>query len=153
METTKHITKTMSVGEAAVEGLLGGIGAGIVMGLFILGLEAVMGVSPVTVLTYFNAGENASPLTGLFTHIALSGMYGVVLSVGLMMLVRILGFSKTREWWLVIGLLYSALIFGIAETIILPGTQSLLRDLPLWAMVAAHMVYGIVLAWLTTRKN
>ena len=153
MDTTKHITKTMSVGEAAVEGLLGGIGAGIVMGLFLLGLEAVMGVSPVTVLTYFNAGNNASPLTGLFTHIALSGMYGVVFGVGLMLLARLLGPDKTRGGWPVIGLLYGALIFGIAESIILPGTASLLRDLPLWAFVTAHGLYGIVLAWLTTRKN
>jgi uncharacterized membrane protein YagU involved in acid resistance len=152
MDTTKHITKTMSVGEAAVEGLLGGIGAGLAMGLFILGLGALLGASPLTVLTYFNAGDNVSPWTGLFTHIAVSGMYGVVFGIGLMLLARLMG-SRTRDWWLVVGLVYGVLIFGIAESIILPDTHSALQDLPVWVMGIAHVLYGIILARLTTRNS
>lgn len=153
MDTTKRMIKTMSVGDAAVEGLLSGIGAGIVMGAFLLAVELPAGVSPLTVLGYFDAGTAASPMVGLFTHIAVSGIYGVIFGIGAMIAARLFGARIQTGLWLALGLVYGLLIFGIAEGVILPSTHSPLQQVPLWAMGIAHGVYGIILAWLTTRNN
>lgn len=153
METSKRIPQNIGLGDAAVEGLMFGILAGILMGTFVLAVELVAGKTPGTVLGYFDVGSQASPVIGSFTHIAVSGIYGVGFGVLYLIVSRILG-ARTSSWiWLVLGALYGALIFGIAEGIVLPRTNSLLHELPVWVFATAHLLYGIALAWLTGRNQ
>jgi hypothetical protein len=53
--------------------------------------------------------------------------------------------------WLVLGAVYGLLLFGIANAVILPRTNSLLALAPVWALGAAHVLYGAVLGWLVGR--
>lgn len=153
METLKRTTRTTSIGDAAVEGLMYGILAGIVMAVLVLVLELAGGNPPLTVLGYFDAGGSGSPFSGLFTHIAVSGIYGVVFSILALILARIFGARITMPLWLVLGVVYALVIFGIAEAVLLPRTSSPLREIPLWIFGIAHIVYGADLVWLLRRNH
>ncbi len=156
METSKQMWKRYRVGDAAVEGLMYGMVAGLAMAAFVILVEAVAGIAPLVALGYFDAGSaapNVSPVVGLFTHVAVSGIYGVVFGMVAMVVARMFGAQMTLGTWLALGVLYGALLFGIAESIILPRTNSPLAGMPMWAFALAHFVYGIVLAGLCARKK
>ncbi len=150
METNKGL-RTASAGDAAVEGLLNGILAGIVMALFFVVVEVVSGSAPLAALGYFDVSQIGSPLNGLFVHFAVAGVYGLLFGLGWSALKRSVNFQLNPLGALGIGVVYGLLILVVAEIVILPRTSSPLRDLPLWAFGAAHLVYGIVLAELMRR--
>lgn len=151
METTKRAAKTMTVGDAAVEGLVYGIIAGLAMALFVVLMEFLSGVAPTTALGYFDWGGSDSPWVGAFTHIAVSGMYGLAFGVLTMSVARAFGVRLTLGKWLALGIVYGALLFGIAEWIVLPRTNSPLREMSPWAFAVAHLIYGGLLGWLCGR--
>ncbi|TAH53692.1 MAG: hypothetical protein EYC68_02800 [Chloroflexota bacterium] len=153
MENSKRIPKTMSVGDAAVEGLMYGIAAGIAMALFVLLVEWLSGVALLTALGYFDGGGNDSPFMGAFTHIAVAGIYGAVFGMIAMVVARMFGARMTLGMWLALGILYGALIFVVAEWIVLPRTSSPLLEMPMWALAIAHFIYGAVLAALFGRNK
>jgi hypothetical protein len=152
MENTRNL-KEARLGDAAVEGLLNGILAGVVMALFILLVELFAGVAPLAVLGAFDASNVGSPLVGVLSHLAVAGVYGVVFGMLALLLVRVAGSRVNRMVWLVLGAAYGLLIFAIAEWIILPRTNSALSELPVWAFASAHLFYGIVVAWLWGRNK
>jgi len=153
MESTKQISKPMTIGDAAVEGLIYGIVAGLAMALFITLIEFWSGVAPTTALGYFDAGGNRSPIIGLFTHLAVSGIYGVVFGIVTMGVARMFGARMNLGVWLALGILYGALLFGIAEWIVLPRTNSPLMDMPTWGLAVAHFIFGALLAGLCGRRR
>ena len=138
-------------GDAAVEGLLNGILAGIAMAVWTVAVEWLNGIAPQTALGYFDPGENASPLTGTILHLAVSGVYGLVFGILSALLLRIKGVQPKKWWGPALGALYGLLIFGMAASIILPQTASELGALPMWSLVVAHLLYGIVLGTLQLR--
>lgn len=158
MENSKRASKNITTGDAAVEGLLNGIIAGVVMAAFVVLVGLMAGVSPLTVLGYFDMSSNvlragASPLLGFFTHIAVAGVYGVGFGILATGLTRALRTRMNNVTWVFLGVLYGALILVIAEWVILPRTSSALRELPLWAFATAHLLYGLALAWLIQRNK
>lgn len=152
MNTTNTVKETR-VGDAAVEGLLNGILAGIAMAVWIVAVEWVNGIPPQTALGYFNPGENASPLTGLILHLAVAGVYGLVFGILTALVLRIRGMSPKSWWGPVLGALYGLIILGVAASIILPQTASELQTLPPWTMTVAHLIYGIGLGTLQLRAR
>ncbi len=150
MNTTKPLRETR-VGDAAVEGLLNGILAGIAMAAVIIGFGFLNGIAPLTVLQYFDVTGNTSPLTGILVHLAVAGVYGVAFGLIAFVLARVLGARMNRVGWLALGAVYGLIILGIAQGIILPRAALALEALPFWTMAAAHIVYGLVLAGLQMR--
>ena len=150
MNTTKPLRETRA-GDAAVEGLLNGILAGIAMAAVILGFGFINGIAPLTVLQFFDVAGNASPLTGILIHLAVAGVYGVVFGLIALGAARVLGARMNRITWLGLGVVYGIVILGIAQGIILPRAALALQVLPFWAMTTAHIVYGLVLAGLQMR--
>ncbi len=153
MEDTKQISKPTTVGDAAVEGLIYGIVAGVAMMGLIALVETFAGIAPPTALGYFDSGGSGSPWVGVFTHVAVSGMYGLIFGVVTTLGACGLGTRLTLGRWLALGILYGALLFGIAEWIVLPRTNSPLAELPLWAFAAAHFIYGALLGGLCARRQ
>lgn len=153
MELPKRITRTTSIGDAAVEGLIYGIVAGLGMALFLIAFEWLAGVMPLEVLGYFGANPDASPWVGLFTHVAVSGIYGVIFGMLALVAARMFGDRLNPGVWLLFGVVYGLLIFAVAKGVILPRTSSPLNELPVWALALAHALYGFVLAWLVGRKT
>ncbi|MCC7161856.1 MAG: hypothetical protein IT331_05160 [Anaerolineae bacterium] len=152
MELPIQINKQIKLGDAAVEGLMYGIVAGLVMTLFVVAFEWLAGVMPLEVLSYFGVDAAAPPWVGLFTHVAVSGIYGVVFGMLALGVARALGERMNPGVRLGLGVLYGLLIFLIAEWIILPRTASPLAEMSVWALALAHALYGAVLAWLVGRK-
>ncbi len=142
--------KARSIGDAAVEGLLNGIFAGVVMLAVVVAFEFAVGVSPMVTLGYFDAGPDfngtaGSPLIGALTHLAVSGIYGLVFGmVGMV----VLGARLNLGLWLLLGVLYGLLLFGVAQWVILPRANTPLDLVPAWLFAAVHVLYGVVLAWL-----
>ncbi len=145
--------REMTLGDAAVDGLLNGILGGFVMAVIIVGVETLAGVFPLAVLSYFAISNDASPFAGLFTHVAISGIYGAIFGIIAIPLSRRFAKPHNTVLWLVAGALFGLLVFAVAEGIILPRTVSPLRELPLWVFALAHLAYGIVLGWLTSRNK
>jgi hypothetical protein len=78
METhTWHHTQS-SWGDTAVDGLLAGVGAGALMAAFLLAAAGMAGQDWQSVLRQFDPGLTPAPLTGLVTHLAVSGVYGIL---------------------------------------------------------------------------
>lgn len=148
MESTRQHSKQIAFGDAAVEGLLAGLAAGALMGVFILLVEWAAGSDPLRVLGYFDAGGNGSPLTGLFTHLAIGGVYGVVLGLLTARLTRL-----GRMWMIAVGIVYGFIVLAIAEWVILPRTVAALVQVPFWVMAIAHAIYGAGLGAVLARER
>ena len=76
-----RLTKSMTTGDAAVDGLLGGLGASIVMALVLMALGVTGGQAPLSTLAHFDPGRS-SALTGLLMHLAVGSVYGTLFSLG-----------------------------------------------------------------------
>ncbi len=138
--------RTKSSGDAAVDGLLAGLGAGLAMAVYLIVAGVLGGESPGLVLSRFAVGEIVSPLVGAISHLATSAIYGAVFGI----LVHVL--PRRLPGWLS-GLLYGVMLFMIAQFLILPGTDSPLREFSGAHFAVAHLVFGLGLGLLTHRKR
>jgi hypothetical protein len=137
----------MTLGDAAVDGLLVGIGAGVLMAAYLALTALAAGENMAAVLSRFDPSPTPSPLTGLFMHLAVAGVYGIVFGLARRL--------SPRRWgrlpgWL-IGLVYGWGLVGLAWTVILPGTGSALLSLSFLRLAGAHAVYGLALGTLMDR--
>lgn len=138
--------QTESWGDTAVSGLLAGIVAGVVMAAFLAAAGFVGGGTVADVLSHFGPGQGASPLSGLVTHLAVSGVYGIVWGY----LLRIVRRLLPAPAWLV-GLAYGLLLFLVAQGIFLVGPTLLTGIAPLQFLIG-HGIYGLTLG-LQNRKS
>jgi ABC-type phosphate transport system permease subunit len=150
MEKATTLTqKHTSAGDAAVSGLFGGLLAGAMMAVFLALAGLLAGLGAGTYLSYFASGENVSPVQGLLTHLAVSGVYGLVFGLG-WRFAKGKRFSRVPGW--MGGLAFGILLWVLALAVILPGTSSPLRLLPPLLLAAAHVIYGITLGALVRGK-
>ena len=132
------------VGDAAVDGLLAGIAAGIVMAAYLVGVS-LFGEG-VAVLNRFDP-SGVSPAVGTLMHLAVSGVYGAV-------------FGIVSNWirrfnlpaWLS-GLIFGLVLFALAETFILPTGHSALAGIPIVHFGIAHVIYGLVIGIIINRNS
>ncbi len=149
MNDSRPLTrKEITIGDAAVEGLLDGVVAGVVMVVYLVAIGLVTGEELATVLSRFDPGEEASPLTGTLTHLAVAGVYGVLFGLGH----HWIGWGGRLPGWS-IGLMYGFLLLLIAEAIILPGTDSPLREIAFLHFALAHVIYGLALGFAISRTG
>jgi hypothetical protein len=131
-----------TLADRAIDGLFGGLLAGVVMAVMIVLGWLLIGETPATLLERFSPGQSITPAAGVLMHLAVSGVYGV----GFSLLVG--GFPRRiREQipgWLV-GLAYGVFLLALAVNLLLPGLRSALGEQPLWIIALGHAVYGIVL--------
>lgn len=128
-----------SWGDTAVSGLLSGILAGVVMAGFLVAVGFVNGESVAQILSHFGAGQGTTPLAGLLTHLAVSGIYGIVWGY----LFRIVRALLPAPAWLV-GLAYGLLLFLVAQGVFLVG-PTLLTGIPSTQFLIGHGIYGLTL--------
>jgi hypothetical protein len=141
-ESNSILVRKSTASDAAIDGLFAGLIAGIFMILVIILGGLLAGEPPAEVLGRFSTGQAATPLAGGLLHLAVSGIYGVVFS--LLVHWMPLGLRKRLPGWLV-GLVYGALLLGLAVGVLLPGLRSPLAELPLWVLALGHGAYGLVL--------
>jgi len=138
---------TESLGDTAVSGLLAGILAGVMMAAFLAAAGFAGGDSVADLFSHFSGNEGASPMTGLLTHLAVSGVYGI----GWAYLLRMVRSLILAPVWLV-GLVYGLLLFLVAQGIFLVG-PTLLTGIPPLQFLIAHAVYGLTLGLSMQRKD
>jgi hypothetical protein len=148
-ERKRPLSQATSAADAAVEGLLSGIAAGILMAASLIGFGLAIGDTPTSLLGHFDPGGQASPLSGGFAHLAVSGVYGIAFGLGWNFVHRRL--PALPAW--VGGLIYSLALFGLARTLLLPGISSPLGDIPAVQFALAHTVYGLSLGLLAGRRS
>lgn len=150
MDNLDLITKSNNnIGNLAVDGLVNGLISGILMylSLVIAGLAAR--VPSGNLLTWFSAGEVTTPFQGMLSHLTVSVIYGMVF--GVLFWPLLMRFpSITLIGWFG-GFAYGALLLLLAQSAVLPGTDSPLGQLPLWILAAGHAVYGLALGGLFAR--
>lgn len=140
MATSKpNLIKPSTVGDAAVEGLIHGIVAGVVMAAYLVVTGLLAGDSPATVLGGFGLEGGTAPLAGLLGHLAVSGVYGIIWGL-LWRLVR--GRSGVPGW--LAGIAYGLALF-LASQVLLPAAGSSLLAVPAGHLAVAHVIYGLVL--------
>jgi hypothetical protein len=145
---TKSIQfKTVRLADSAVDGLIAGAGAGAAMAAFLVVMEwAMNAVSPGAVMARFDPGSQPVGLTGLFLHLAVSAVYGLVFGSIWRLIVQWLPVRWTG--WLLFGLggLYGSAIFLVAVLAFSrAGDQALFGFSPLIFWLA-HVLYGGLLA-------
>ena len=137
-ESGSVIRETSSVGDAAVDGLFGGLAAGVLMAIFLVLAGLTVGARPGITMRYFDATGGSSPFVGSVLHLAVSGVYGLTFGI----LYRLV--AKRVPGWLA-GLIYGTILFWVAWGLLLPATDSTLLAIPFWQFGVGHLVYGAML--------
>ncbi len=151
MNTRIEARRELTMGEAAVEGLLGGSLAGAAMLAYLMVIGLARGESVVEVVGRFDPGASGSPLIGLLAHLAVAGVYGALFGGGW----RLAPFRRRfdRRLSLVCSLAYGLALWALAQGVLLPIWGSALRAVPLVHFAAAHAVYGLTLGLLFRRSG
>jgi hypothetical protein len=138
-----------SSGDAAVDGLLYGVGAGIVMAIYLVVINLLIGTGVAATLSAFDLGEGTSPVRGAVIHLAVAAIYGMLFSL----IYRLIGRGRSigRGSSVLIGLAYGLLMWLITQIALAAGINVALSSLPAGHFAVAHALYGLALGWLTGR--
>ena len=150
MNNSKHLTHNDStLGDAAVDGLLAGGGAGLLMAAYLIVVGLAMGETVGVVLGRFDPGRGGAPVVGALAHLATAGIYGALFGMGWRF---VPGRWRGRVPGGLAGLVYGLALFALAAAVFLPAIASPLREIPLLHFTAAHALYGLALGWLLARR-
>jgi hypothetical protein len=139
-------------GDAAVDGLLSGVAAGVLMAVLLLAAGALGGHGWDWVLRQFDPGAAPTPLMGAVTHLAIAGVYGILFA-SLWRLIAPIG-GRLPAW-------LAGLIFGVLLWLLAAGVNTAranlgggwLLGIPAAQLAAAHLLYGASLGWLVSRRE
>jgi hypothetical protein len=115
--------------------------------LWIAGL--VQGTSTAETFGRFDPAQTASPLTGALVHLAVSAVYGVIYGLGWRLAAGLPVLRRAPAWMAGAG--YGLVLLALALGVILPGTASTVREVPLVHLAVAHVLYGVALGLLARR--
>jgi hypothetical protein len=98
-------------------------------------------------LGYFDPAGSGNWVTGLLTHLAVSGIYGMFFAQVMVWGNKI--WARLPRAGLATGLVYSAALLLVAWLWLLPAANAPLRAEPFLPFALGHAVYGATLgAWL-----
>ncbi len=141
-------SRSYSISDAAVDGLLRGLMAGSAMLFYLMIAVLTLNESPLTLLSRFARVEQTSPALGFAAHMGMSAVYGIPF----MLLWRLLERKVPGNLALIVGIVYGIVLFVAAELILLPAAQSPILQIPAIHFGIGHVIYGFVLGYLTRRK-
>lgn len=139
----RQIRQQTTLGDAAVDGLLAGGMAGGLMAAYLVVAGVMQGEAIGTMLARFDPRADASPVVGLFTHLAVACVYGALFGLGWRVVARVWPLSLA---WLA-GLTYGLVLLGLAQTLLLPSAASALRVISTVHFAIAHAVYGLAVGF------
>jgi hypothetical protein len=152
MSNSQPLIRTRSsVGDTAVDGLLNGVVAGVVMAIYLVTSGVLTGVGIATILSAFDLGQGTSPVRGVLIHLAMAAIYGMVFSL----IYRLIGRGRSigRSGSVMIGLVYGLLLWVITQIAFATGVNVALSSLPAMHLAVAHVIYGAALGWLAGRTR
>jgi len=134
--------------DAALDGLFGGLVAGVVMALYLVIWGLTVGLGPSAALGMFDPSERGIALTGALTHLAVASVYGILFGLIWWALRR--GLRLGVPAWLP-GMVYGLFLLLVAKAVVLPAAGSPLAEIPTLHFAVAHVIYGAVLGYLSER--
>jgi hypothetical protein len=149
MAQSDELSRPPTSGDAAVDGLLAGAGAGVLMAVYLAGAGLAAGEPVGVMLGRFDPGGTGAAVTGALAHLATAAVYGVLFG---------LAWHAVRRWrrglpgWLA-GLAYGVALLALANGVFLPLTNPALAEIPPVHLWAAHLAYGLVLGMLVGRRR
>lgn len=150
MSTSNSVNvRPASAGDAAVAGLLHGLAAGLAMAVVFVVAGLLRGQGPAGTLAAFTLSGQpvaANALTGLLGHLAVAAVYGLVWGLAW----RAIGRRIAIPAWLG-GFVYGLLLWGVAQVLVRSIGASLALIAP-WALLAGHLVYGVMLGFLSRHE-
>lgn len=151
-DRTSFVTRRKKTwGDVAVDGLLVGLVAGLIMGILLILLGLLEGVGPVEMFARFDPAGSGAVVAGGLMHLAVSGIYGVLLALLFYLIVG------PRPWlWrysLALGIGFGLVLWLAARAIFLPAMNLGLAQIGSWEFALAHAVYGAALGYLLRRYN
>jgi hypothetical protein len=152
MDTRVWKVSSQTWGDAAVDGLLYGVAAGLTMALFLLGAGTLRGQAWLAMLAQFDPGLAARPAAGAVTHLAVAGVYGAVF--GLL-------WRAGARWSPGLPVWAAGLLFGLGVWLVAvvvtaargPEASGWLSGIPPLEFALAHVLYGLVLGLLGARVH
>lgn len=149
MERTREPVSERSAGDTAVDGLLAGLAAGVVMVGVLVVVGWLLGEGPAVTLGRFDPVPAGRWLPGLTTHLAVSAVYGLLFALVVAGVVRL--WPALARWMWLLGLGYGLLLWGMAQSVLLPGVESPLLAIGALQLAPAHATYGLLLGVLLAR--
>jgi len=134
-------------GDAAVNGLFGGMVAGVGMAVALVITGLITGSSALTTLARFDPATNGKALTGTLAHLAVSGTYGLIFGLIWNTAIRLMRAHPSLWQSILAGAGYGLLLWLGAHFILLPGTRSPLSEIAIWQFLSSHLIYGLLLGW------
>ena len=122
MTSSPRVAQTSSsVGDSAVDGLLAGTSAGLVMALYVAVAGLLSGQSLAAILAQFDPSPAPTPFTGALAHLAVAGVYGVLFALAWRGLRRVL--PRVPGW--LAGLAYGLVLWALAALLLrLPASAT-----------------------------
>lgn len=142
--------KSKTIGDAAIDGLLGGIGAGLAMVLLLVIVVAMGGGSPAAVMERFDPLGSYNVVTGTLAHLAVSAIYGALFGLLFLVLIRLR--PSLLRFGSLAGLVYGLLLYAIARSAFLTGIDSGLAYYSTPVLLLSHALYGLVTGTVIGRK-
>ena len=139
-----------TAGDAAVDGLLAGAVAGIVMAAYLVVTGLLAGEGPASVLVRFDPAKQGSPLAGAVVHLAVSAVYGLLFGLVYRLVGR--GRLRGRTAGALMGLVYGLVLLLVAQGLTAVDAGAALREIPTVHFALAHLIYGLVLGWMVARN-
>ncbi len=144
------VTAPVTLGEAAVDGLLAGIGAGLLMAAYLTVAGLAYGDGVLNTLGRFDPAASESPVIGALAHFAVAGIYGALFGIAGRLLGRIMRGGLARG---AAGAVYGLGLYLFAAGVLLPAWGPLLQQVPAVHFAIAHTLYGATLGLLAGRKT
>ncbi len=142
----KAMIREKTAGDVAVDGILAGVGAGVVSAVFLLVAGLVAGEGPGIVLARFDPALKGSALSGTLLHLGISAVYGALFATLYRPVVRRWPHALRLGWLL--GLAYGFILLLLAEGTLQSGLNSGLMDVPAVQFAVFHLLYGLVLGFI-----
>jgi Family of unknown function (DUF6789) len=138
--------------DVIIDGLFNGIQAGLLMSIY-LALALIAGRHSLTpFLDSLSQVTGSSPLTSVFFHLAVSGIYGTLFG-GISKAVSIRWPGSTRPWPSQgMGVIFGALLYLFASTILFQEISELIQEIQPIHFLIAHLIYGWALGFLMSNS-
>jgi hypothetical protein len=137
-----------NAGDVAVDGLLRGVAAGLVLAAILVGAGLLAGLSPQLVLSRFDPTGGESALTGMLAHLATAAIYGLLFALLTAPMAARLGSRM-----ILAGVVYGLALWLVSRGLMASDLGAPLRVLPPAGWLLAHIFYGGALGWLLAMRR
>jgi hypothetical protein len=141
-------SETMS--DTILDGLFSGVAAGVAMAAYLVVWGLAVGKGPAEILGMFDPNGGAVAAVGALMHLAVAAVYGILFGLFWWLARRIIRRSIPA---VAAGVVYGLALLIAAKVVVVPAADSTLAAIPVAHFALAHVIYGVVLGYLSERMG